>query len=135
MLTHTRVILLSLPIQNKPRMFWFCFYPWPYILNIKTCSRETGDIFSIAAHVFRKLFLKICPLFGQVLIMCLKWVSLMRWGWDWKIAPFTKARLNLFLWITQVHLTLLFHLSPTLGSHVRILHYGPTCMSESNQLY
>ena len=39
---------------------------------VKTCSRETGDIFSIAAHVFRNLFLKICPLFGQVLIMCLK---------------------------------------------------------------
>ena len=47
-------------------------YPWPYTLDIQTSSRERVNIFSIAFHVFRNLFGKICPLFGQILITCLK---------------------------------------------------------------
>ena len=43
-----------------------------YILSIKIYRLEGADFFSIAVHVFRNLFLKICPLFGQTLITCLK---------------------------------------------------------------
>ena len=35
-------------------------------------SRDPVDVFSIAAHVFPNLFIKIWPLFGQILITCLK---------------------------------------------------------------
>ena len=43
-------------------------------LHSKTTNRkfDCSYIFSIAVHVFRNLFLKICPLFGQILIACLK---------------------------------------------------------------
>ena len=51
-------------------MFLFCFYPWPYILNVKIFRCEGADVFSIDAHVFRNLFLKIYLLFGQILITC-----------------------------------------------------------------
>ena len=50
----------------------FCFYPWPYILNVSLFSSNVLDIFSITVHVFRNLFWKICRLFGQILITCLK---------------------------------------------------------------
>ena len=30
------------------------------------------NVFSIAVHIFRNLFRKICPLFGQILVRCLK---------------------------------------------------------------
>ena len=46
-------------------MIWlmtlFCFYPWPYIVNVKTCSRKTA-VFSIAVHVLRNLFWKYAPI-------------------------------------------------------------------------
>ena len=44
------------------------------VLHSKTINSklESTYIFSIAVHLFRNLFLKICPLFGQILIMCLK---------------------------------------------------------------
>ena len=89
---------MYLPIQDKLAnfgslstcIFLFCFYPWPYILNVKTFSCKTGYVFSIAAHVFRNLFLKLCPLFEQILITCLKcsrasflpssYSEKMRWG-------------------------------------------------------
>ena len=71
---------MSLSGQNKlanfglfsPGMFLFCFYLWPYILYVKLFSRESADAFNITAHVFYSLFLRICPLFGQTLITCVK---------------------------------------------------------------
>ena len=73
-------------------MFLFCFYPWPYVVNVCTSSGKASDVFSIAVHVFRNLFWKICPLFGQILITCLKcskvsflpssYIEMMRWGTD-----------------------------------------------------
>ena len=70
-------------------MFLFCFYPWPYTLNIQTCSCK-----SIAVHIFCNLFWKICPLFGQILITCLKcsrasflpssYNEKMHWGQGWQ---------------------------------------------------
>ena len=51
------------------------------------------NYFSIAAHVFPNLFIKICPLFGQILITCLncfttsfslsRYTEKMRWGRGW----------------------------------------------------
>ena len=89
---------LSLVLLS-PRTFSFCFYPWPYILSLQTCSRKSS-IFSIAVHGFRNLFWKICPLFGKILITCLKcsrtsfsrscYSKKMHWGqgWEWEIASF-----------------------------------------------
>lgn len=53
-------------------MFLYCFYLWPYILNVQTSSHETPDIFSITVHLFHDLFRKICLLFGQTLMKYLK---------------------------------------------------------------
>ena len=39
---------------------------------MQTFSRESVDVFSIAAQVFSNLFLKTCPPFRQNLITCLK---------------------------------------------------------------
>ena len=74
-------------------MFLFCLLPWPYLLNIQTFSSEWLDVFSIAAQVFSILLLKICPLFGQILITCLKcsrasfslasYSDKMHWGRGW----------------------------------------------------
>ena len=68
-------------------MFLFCLEPWPYLLNIQPFSSEWLDVFSIAAQVFSNLFLKICPLFGQILITCSRasfslssYSEKMRWG-------------------------------------------------------
>ena len=77
---HQRDIILCLcPYQTKLTVMLlstltclFCFYPWPYILNVWTCSCETADVFNETAHVFCNLFWQICPLFGQILITCLK---------------------------------------------------------------
>ena len=56
-------------------------------------SRDPVDVFSIAAHVFPNLFIKIWPLFGQILITCLKCSRAsfsisscsekMHWGGGW----------------------------------------------------
>ena len=56
-------------------------------------SREPADFSNIAAHIFLNLFIKICPLFGQILITCLKFSSAsfsfsscsekVHWGWGW----------------------------------------------------
>ena len=54
-------------------MFLFSFYPWPYILNVWTCSRNAVDVLSIIAHEFRNLFWKICSPFGQILITSLRY--------------------------------------------------------------
>ena len=50
----------------------FCFYPWSCILNVSLFSSNFANISIIAVYVFRNLFWKICPLFGQILITCLK---------------------------------------------------------------
>ena len=105
MLTHTRVIIMSLlvcqytlgwyhSLRFAP-MFFFCFYPWPYLLNIQTFSHEPIAVFIIAGQVFPNLFLKICPLFGQILITCMKcsrasfslssYSEKMCWGRGWQI--------------------------------------------------
>ena len=68
----------SLPIQINwltslsACVFLFCFYPWPYVLNVSTFRRETANVFSIATHIFRNLLSKIRPLFEQILITCFK---------------------------------------------------------------
>ena len=53
-----------------------------------------GWCFHYAVHVFSNLFLKICPLFGQILITCLKcsrasfslssYSEKMHWGGGWQ---------------------------------------------------
>ena len=58
-----------------------------------TLTRDPVDVFSIAAHVFINLFIKIWPLFGQILITCLKcsrdsfsissFSEKMHWGRKW----------------------------------------------------
>ena len=37
-------------------MFSFYFYPWPYILSVKTSFRNNANIFNIAVPVFPNLF-------------------------------------------------------------------------------
>ena len=77
------------------RLYVFvCFHPWPYLLSIQTFSRESVDVFNIATLVFPDLFLKICSLYGQILITCLKcsrvsfslscYSEKMSWGGGWR---------------------------------------------------
>ena len=57
-------------------------------------NRKGADVFSIAVHVFCNIFLKICPLFGKILMICFKssWTSFlpfsywekMRWEQRWE---------------------------------------------------
>ena len=47
-------------------------YPLLYILNVQTCSRKSVVIFIIAVLVCRNLFWELCPLFGKILVTCLK---------------------------------------------------------------
>ena len=71
-------------------MFLLCFYPWPECLNVLTSCCDSADIFINAVHVFRNLFWRICRLFEQILITCLKcsrasfssssYSEKMRWG-------------------------------------------------------
>ena len=66
-------------------VFYLVFICGPYILRVQTDSLESVNIFSIVAHVFRNLFWKICPLFGKILITCLKsckatYSKKMHWG-------------------------------------------------------
>ena len=74
-------------------MFLLWFYPWSYLRNVYASSCKSA-LFSHAVHVFRNLFWKICPLFGQILITCLKcsrasfsppsiFREKMRWGRGW----------------------------------------------------
>ena len=57
-------------ISPSTHMFLYCLYPWLYIFNVQTCRFDGADIFSITVHVSR--IWKISPLFGQILITCLK---------------------------------------------------------------
>ena len=67
MLIHTnqRHMIISLcpcrliiRISLSAQMFLFCFYLWPYILNVKAYVDVINNIFSIIIQVFRNLFLK-----------------------------------------------------------------------------
>ena len=53
-------------------MFWFCFHSWLYILNERIFSGTSVSMSSMTTHVLHNLFWKIRPLFGQILITCLK---------------------------------------------------------------
>ena len=50
----------------------YCFWSWPYILNVLTKFSDSVDIFSNAVHIFRNLFWKICLLFWKILTTCFK---------------------------------------------------------------
>ena len=62
----------AIVISCCAHMFSYCFYPWPYMLNVSLFSSSYVNLFSIAVHVFHNLFWKICPLFGKILITCSK---------------------------------------------------------------
>ena len=47
-------------------------YPLLYILNVQTCSGKSVVIVIIAVLVCRNLFWELCPLFGKILVTCLK---------------------------------------------------------------
>ena len=82
---HLRLILLS-----AFHSYVFIFLSLALLTNH---SREPADFSNIAAHIFFNLFIKICPLFGQILITCLKFSSAsfsisscsekVHWGWGW----------------------------------------------------
>ena len=81
-------------------VFYLVFICGPYILRVQTDSLESVNIFSIVAHVFRNLFWKICPLFGKILITCLKsckatYSKKMHWGGG------EGHQCKCFLWILQ----------------------------------
>ena len=63
----------SIPLNTKQKhMFLFYFYSCLCILNVGKCRSNVAHIFCIIVHVFRKLFWKICRLFGKILITSLK---------------------------------------------------------------
>ena len=62
---HLRPILLS-------ALCSYVFILFSSLALLPKHSYESVDVFSIAAHGFPNLFIKICPLFGQILITCLK---------------------------------------------------------------
>ena len=62
---HLRQISLS-PLQ------FYVFILFLYLALLTKHSREPVDVFSITAHIFLNLFIKICPLFEQIFITCLK---------------------------------------------------------------
>ena len=74
---------------------------------MQTCCCESLDVFSIAAQVFSNLFFKICPLFGQILITCLKcsrasfplssYSKKMRWGRGCENSTF---KIMIYLWLS-----------------------------------
>ena len=50
-----------LSVSLSARMFLFCLYPSHYILKVKTSSRRSAGIFSIAVPVFRNFFSESVP--------------------------------------------------------------------------
>ena len=88
-LANIKLTLISL----FARMFSFLFLSLALHTKRVNLYPETAGVFSIAAQVFRNFFLKICPLFGQILITCLKCSRAsflpsscsekMRWGRGW----------------------------------------------------
>ena len=68
------ICLYKLILGNIAFRFYVLFYFFSMALHTKCPSiyRWIVYIFSIAFHVVRNLFWKICPLFGQILVKCLK---------------------------------------------------------------
>ena len=95
----------------------YCYSPWLYILNVLTQSHDNADLFSNAVQVFRNLFWKMCPLFGQILITCLKcsraffapscYSEKMRWGQRCtkELDTVDKVKWKNFLHLMQVFLS------------------------------
>ena len=95
---------VSLPIlklrQSSACMFLFLFLSLVLPTKCIYFQTESADVFSIASHVFRNLFLKMCPLFGQIWITCLKcsrasfspssYSEKMRWGRGWGAMKYFK---------------------------------------------
>ena len=89
-----------------------CFYPWVYILNVKSPTRKLLNMFSIAVHIFRNLFCKVCPLFGQILIKCLEcsrasfslysYSKKMRWGRENTFLGDVRENLSLFCTLISI---------------------------------
>ena len=87
-------------------MILSCFDHWPKVLNNQTLSSNSVNIFNITVHTFCNLFWKIWPLFGQVLIACLKcsrasfltssYSKKMRWGQDCRTDTFWEILICLF---------------------------------------
>ena len=79
--------------KNKKIYVFILPYPWSYILNVTLLNSSFVNIFSFPVHVFRILFWRICPLFEQILVTCLKcsrasfspssYSEKMRWGRGW----------------------------------------------------
>ena len=67
---------MSLPILTLADTLSACMFFLFLSLALPTkhisLKPQTADVFSIAVHVFRNLFWKICPLFVQILIRFLK---------------------------------------------------------------
>ena len=91
--------------------FLLCFY---FVFTLVLTSGHTpADVFSIVVQIFRRLFWKICPLFGQILIKCLKCSRAlfspsscsekMRWGRGWE--SMEKLSKQLVFTITHIWLT------------------------------
>ena len=78
-------------------MFWFYFYSWFYILSEQIFSGTSVSMSSVTTHVLHNSFWKIRPLFGQILITCLKcsrasflpsfYCRKMRWDPAWVLIP------------------------------------------------
>ena len=77
-------------------IFLSCFYPWQYILNVQTASRKRVHIFIIVGPVFPNLFWKICSLFGQIFITCLKCSKCSFWP-----SPYSKKMC--WVWVCSKH--------------------------------
>ena len=54
------------------KCFHIVFALGPTVLNVLSYCGDSADIFSNTVHVSHNLLWKICPLFGQILITCLK---------------------------------------------------------------
>ena len=74
----------------------FLFLSLALHLKTKNLKLDCSYNFSIAVHVFRNLFLKICSLFGQILITCLKYsrASFSPSSYSEKMALGTRLRLS-----------------------------------------
>ena len=55
-------------MSGSGQYVFLLFYNWLFILNVQLSSGTGSIIFSMSVHVFRNLFWKLYPLFGQILI-------------------------------------------------------------------
>ena len=113
-------------MQNKLTLnHSFCSFS--LALNPKAIDKwsDFTNVSSIATQVFRNLFWKICPLFGQILITCLKcsrasflpfsYSEKMSWGGVWVIISGQHSQKSgCSCWLLQISVSILF--SPFLKS-------------------